>query len=168
MNSFNPNDADLIGIDYKFHGKGLTYTSIGERIFNPQTHFAPAEGETHPVVYVGAGSHGGYPTGGTYPRSFDEGMTKDGIILSTNIGDTNRDVAQSYDLILLPNPDPSQPNKGLLPEMSWLGTGAKWGTLEVESLGSGIPGLVETNDAPEGPFHKDSWGVSDIGIIPHP
>ena len=155
VDSFDPNMAELVGIDYKFHSKGLTYDSIGERIFNPQTHFAPAEDRNHPVVYVGAGSHGGYPTGGTYPRVFDEGMTKDGIVLSTNVEDTNRDVAQSYDLILLPNPDPGQPNKGLSPEMSWLGTGAKWGTLDVSSLGDVY------DEAPEGPAQKDSWGMSD-------
>ena len=176
VDSFDPEDADLIGTDYKFHGKGLTYTSIGERIFNPQTHFAPAEGKTHPVVYVGAGSHGGYPTGGTYPDpggrlvdvgpiegGWDEDMTKDGIVLSTNVEDTNSDVAQSYDLILLPNPDSGQPNQGLSPEMSWLGTEARWGTLEVDSPGSWLPSerAQQLNDSPVGPAHKGSWGISD-------
>lgn len=176
VNSFDPNMARLLGVDYKFHGKGLTYSITEERVFNPQTHFvAPAEGGTHPVVYVGAGSHGGYPTGSNYPDpggrlvdvgpiegGWDEDMTTDGIVLSTNVEDTNRDVAQSYALILLPTPDPGQPNKGLSSEMSWLGTGARWGTLEVNSPGSSIPGPIdETNDAPEGPSHKDSWGMSD-------
>ena len=175
VNSFDPEMAQLVGIDYNFHGKGLTYTTIGERIFDPQTHFTPAEGGTHPVVYVGAGSHGGYPTGGTYPDpggyidlvvieagGWDEGMTTDGVVLSTNVEDTNSDVAQSYDLIFLPNPDSGQPNKGLSPEMSWLGTGARWGTLEVDSPGSGLPNetLQKTNDSPAGPFHKDIWGTS--------
>ena len=52
---------------------------------------------------------------------------------------------------------------GLSPEMSWLGTGARWGTLEVDSPGSGLPNerLQKTNDSPVGPFHKDSWGMSD-------
>ena len=117
VNSFDPEMAELVGIDYKFHGNGLTYTSIGERIFDPQIHFAPAEGGTHPVVYVGAGSHGGYPTGGSYPDPGkpglslvgDEDMTKSGVLLSTNIEDTNREDAQSYDLIFLPHPDPNQP-----------------------------------------------------------
>ena len=94
----------------------------------------------------------GYPTGGTYPDpggrlvdvgpiegGWDEDMTKDGIVLSTNVEDTNSDVAQSYDLILLPNPDSGQPNQGLSPEMSWLGTEARWGTLEVDSPGSWLP-----------------------------
>ncbi len=89
-------------------------------------------------------------------------MTKSGVVLSTNVEDTNSDVAQSYDLILLPNPDPGQPNMGLSPEMSWLGTGARWGTLEVDSPGSGLPNerLQKTNDSPVGPFHKDIWGTS--------
>ena len=170
VDSFDPKMAKLVGIDYKFHGNGLTYTSIGERIFDPQTHFAPAEGGTHPVVYVGAGSHGGYPTGGHYsdpgqpgfPPAGDEDMTTDGIVLSTNVEDTNRDVAQSYDLILLPNPDPGQPNKGLSPEMSWLGTGARWGTRDVSSSGS-----VETYDeSPVGPAHKDSWDTPGASGYP--
>ena len=175
VNSHNPDDAELVGIDYNFHGNGLTYNSIGGRVFDPQKDFAPAEGETHPVVYVGAGSHGGYPTGGNYKDpggyidlgpieagGWDEGMTKNGVVLSTNVEDTNPDVAQSYDLIFLPNPDPGQLNMGLSPEMSWLGTGARWGTLEVDSPGSGLPNetLQKTNDSPVGPFHKDSWGSS--------
>ena len=172
VDSFDPEDADLIGTDYKFHSKGLTYTIIGERVFNPQRQFAPAEGGTHPVVYVGAGSHGGYPTGGHYPNpgrpgnpiAGDEDMTKDGIVLSTNVEDTNSDVAQSYDLILLPNPDQNQPNKGLSPAMSWLGTGAKWGTIDVSSP-ENIPILENVvgdhSKAPVGPAQKDSWGMSD-------
>ena len=174
VNSFDPDMAKLIGTDYKFHGKGLTYTSIGERIFNPQTHFAPAEGRTHPVVYVGAGSHGGYPTGGHYsdpgrpgnPIAGDEDMTTDGVVLSTNVEDTKSEVAQSYDLILLPNPDPNQPNKGLSPQMSWLGTGARWGTIDVSSP-ENIPILENVvgdhSKAPQGPAQKDSWGISDSG-----
>ena len=178
VNSHNPDDAELVGIDYTFHGNGLTYNSIGGRVFDPQKDFAPAEGETHPVVYVGAGSHGGYPTGGNYKDpggyaidlgpieagGWDEGMTKSGVVLSTNVEDTNPDVAQSYDLIFLPNPDPGQPNKGLSPEMSWLGTGARWGTLEVHSPGSGLPNETaqKTNDSPVGPFHSgwDTLGTS--------
>ena len=175
VNSHNPDNAALVGIDYNFHENGLTYNSIGGRVFDPQTHFAPAEGETHPVVYVGAGSHGGYPTGGNYPDpggyvdlvvieagGWDEGMTKSGVVLSTNVENTNSDVAQSYDLILLPNPDPGQPNMGLSSEMSWLGTGARWGTLEVHSPGSGLPSerAQKTNDSPAGPFHNGSWGTS--------
>ncbi|MCY3681208.1 MAG: putative Ig domain-containing protein [Gemmatimonadetes bacterium] len=165
VTSHEPDMAELVGIDYKFHNNGLTYNSIGGRVFDPQVDFAPAEGGTHPVVYIGAGSHGGYPTGGSYPDPGkpglslvgDEDMTKSGIVLSTNIEDTNREDAQSYDLIFLPNPDPNQPNKGLPPEMSWLGTGARWGTLDVPSSGS----AERYDESPIGPTHKDSWGMSD-------
>ncbi len=149
--------ADIDEIDYKFHGKGLTYTSIGGRLFNPQTHFAPAEGGTHPVVYVGAGSHGGYPTGGNYPLFADEDMTKDGIVLSTNVKDTKLGIAQSYDLVLLPEPDTTNTNNmGLSSAMSWLGADVRWGTLEVTSPGSTIVDLY--NSAPSGPFHNGNWG----------
>ena len=158
ITSYDPEAAELVGIDYKFHGKGMNYTSIGERIFDPRTQFAPAEGETHPVIYVGAGSHGSFPTGGNYTSAakfgVDEDLTTDGIVLSTNVEDTNGDVAQSYDLIFLPNPDPGQPNKGLSPEMSWLGTEALWGTVNVPSQGD--------NNGAKGPRHSgwDSWGAS--------
>ena len=167
VNSFDPNMAQLIGVDYKFHGKGLTYSITGERVFNPQTRFvAPAEGGNHPVVYVGAGSHGAYPTGDNYAGAgavgVDEGMTKSGIVLSTNVEDTNREVAQSYDLILLPNPDPDQPNKGLSPEMSWLGAITGWGTLWVDSAGSEFAQFLNqhSNSSPRGPFHNDTWNTS--------
>ena len=158
--------AKLIEIDYKFHGNGLTYNIIGERIFDPQIHFAPAEGGTHPVVYVGAGSHGSYPTPGNYLNpggtrwytlgiGVDEALTKDGIVLSTSINDVSfpDTIAQSYDLKLLPNPDRNQPNMGLPAEMSWLGTGARWGTLEVPST------LGLSNESPQGPFYS-GWDTS--------
>ena len=162
VTSYDPDDADLVGIDYKFHGKGMNYTSMGGRTFNPRIDFAPAEGGTHPVIYVGAGSHGSFPTGGNYPDAGEiilgegvaEDMTTDGIILSTDVEDTNPDVAEPYDLILLPNPDPDQPNKGLSPEMSWLGTGALWGTVNAPSSVG--------NKAADGPLHSGwgSWGAS--------
>ena len=158
ITSYDPEVAELVGIDYKFHSKGMNYTSIGERTFNPRTQFAPAEGETHPVIYVGVGSHGSFPTGGNYNNaakaSVSEDLTTDGIVLSTSVEDTNPDIAQSYDLILLPNPDPNQPNKGLAPEMSWLGTGALWGTVHVPSQGD--------SKAAAGPLHSGwgSWGAS--------
>lgn len=184
VNSFDPDVAELVGIDYTFHGKGMNYTIIGERTFNPQTQFAPAEGGTHPVVYVGAGSHGGYPTGDNYSnpggellgQGYDEDMTKDGIVLSTNVEDTHLAVAQSYDLIFLPNPDPNQPNMGLSSEMSWLGTTALWGTPRVDSPGDGpyaqfireildlIPGTLfdlprDFNKAALGPVYS-GWNTS--------
>ena len=174
VTSLDTMTARLSGIDYKFHGKGLYYDKIGNsRDFNPQTHFAPAEGGTHPVVYVGAGSHGGYPTGGNYPDpggtfsiegidtkiGYDEDLTPYGIVLSTGINDVSfpDTIAQSYDLIHLPNPDRNQPNMGLSPEMSWLGTGARWGTLEVQSPDQYIPG-IDANNSPQGPFYS-GWRV---------
>ena len=133
---------------------------------------------------MGAGSHGGYPTGGNYSnpggellgQGYDEDMTKDGIVLSTNVEDTKPDVAQSYDLIFLPNPDPNQPNMGLSSEMSWLGTTALWGTPRVDSPGDGpyaqfireildlIPGTLfdlprDFNKAALGPVYS-GWNTS--------
>ena len=176
VSSIDTTTAKLTGIDYRFHGQGLTYNEVGARIFNPRKHFAPAEGGTHPVVYVGAGSHGGYPTGGSYtnpggssPEEYfadkylveDEAMTTHGIVLSTNVENTNREVAQSYILKHLPNPDRNQANNmGLSPEMSWLGTGARWGTLDVSSP------LDIHDESPLGPFRNGSWrtwGTRDYG-----
>ena len=154
VTSHDPDSAKLSAVDYAFHAEGISYTEIApHRIFDPQIHFAPAEGGTHPVVYVGAGSHGLYPTGGHYERFISEDMTTHGIVLSTGVSDTDSSVAQPYDLIFLPNPDPSQPNMGLSPEMSWLGAGARWGTLKVSSLSS----LDTYNESPKGPFQKNSW-----------
>ena len=103
-------------------------------------------------------------------------MTKDGIVLSTNVEDTKPDVAQSYDLIFLPNPDPNQPNMGLSSETSWLGTTALWGTPRVDSPGDGpyaqfireildlIPGTLfdlprDFNKAALGPVYS-GWNTS--------
>ena len=157
--------AELAEIDYKFHGKGLTYTSIGGRIFDPQKQFSPAEGGTHPVVYVGAGSHGGYPTGGNYSLFADEDMTKHGIVLSTNVKDTKPKLAQSYKLILLPEPDTTNTNNmGLSAEMSWLGADVRWGELKVDSPmdWTSVNAFIQ-NKSPSGPFHKSNWKKLEIG-----
>ncbi len=167
VTSRNPSTAELFGVNYWFHGEGINYTQKGGRVFNPQTHFAPAEGGSHPVAYVGAGSHGHFPTGGKYPRKahdiidLPEHMTKSGIILSTEI-DTDSDLAQPYDLVMLPNPDTTNTdNMGLSPEMSWLGANVRWGELRVSSPGTPIVNIH--NSSPVGPFHRDSWGKANKG-----
>ena len=221
VTSLDTMTAQLSKIDYKFHGNRLSYEKKANgRIFNPREAFAPAEGGTHPVVYVGVGSHGKYPTGGIYvnpnpeddkgkwyqriakavnegikiavkyakkwikeeisssdgvvdiyiaktisesippklafalPDIEDEFLTKSGVVLSTSINDASfsDSIAQSYNLIFLPNPDVNQPNKGLPPEMSWLGAKVRWGTLVVDSPGN------QHNHSPLGPFHNGSWG----------
>ena len=133
VTSTDPDQARLIGVDYNFHGKGIGYDSIGGRIFNPRTHFAPAQGGSNSVVYVGAGSHGSYPTSGTYSGAggagTDESLLGTGLVLSTSVRDaTVPSIAQPYNLVLLPDPDPSQPNMGLAPKLSWLGSSALFGT----------------------------------------
>ncbi|MYD61426.1 MAG: hypothetical protein F4W91_10325, partial [Gemmatimonadetes bacterium] len=163
--------AELFGVGYWFHSEGITYSQKGGRKFVPRTHFAPAEGGTHPVVYVGAGSHGGFPTGGNYPRKIPyvltERMTTYGLVLSTSVANTKPKVAKSYDLILLPEPDTTQANMGLAPEMSWLGTGALWGTPNVESPLDIIPYFDNYSLSPQGPFHKDNWGKWKNGNYKH-
>ena len=169
VTSRDPSTAELFGVNYWFHGEGINYTQKGGRVFNPQTHFAPAEGGSHPVAYVGAGSHGHFPTGSKYPRkayniiALTEHMTKSGIILSTEIDeDKDSNLAQPYDLVMLPNPDTTNTdNMGLSPEMSWLGANVRWGELRVSSPGTPIANIH--NSSPVGPFHRGSWGKANKG-----
>ena len=90
VSSSNPDTAVLLGVEYRFHGAWLNYykdwgskpglTSSFE--FNPRTAVKPIQG-THPVVYVGAGSHGGYPHRGRGSNYID------------NLTGPNEDEAQS-------------------------------------------------------------------------
>ncbi len=75
VNSSDPNDTNLqvLGVEYLAHGAHLSYyRDYGSKpnitsnfVFDPQTDIRLNQG-THPVIYVGAGSHGSYPTGGRY------------------------------------------------------------------------------------------------------
>ena len=75
VNSSDPSDANLkvLGVEYLFHGAHLSYyRDYGSKpnitsnfVFDPQSEIRLNQG-THPVIYVGVGSHGLYPTGGTY------------------------------------------------------------------------------------------------------
>ena len=162
--------ATLFGVGYWFHGEGISYSQKGGRKFDPQKHFAPAEGDTHPVVYVGAGSHGGFPTGGDYTRRkvtlfLTDHLTNHGIVLSTGVEDTKLEVAQSYDLIMLPEPDTTNTNNmGLSAEMSWLGADVRWGELKVDSPmdWTSVNAFIQ-NKSPSGPFHKSNWKKLEIG-----
>lgn len=158
VTSRDPDEAEIHGVDYTFHGKGITYYNITN---HPSKHsirqtIAPVGGR-YPVVYVSAGGHGHFPTPGHYEdggRVFvDEDLTPYGVVLHPEIVDSNRnkDIAQSYDLVLLPEPVPSNDdNMGLDPEMSWLGANVLWGTPKVFSW------PFSDNDAPQGPFYS-SW-----------
>lgn len=172
--------AELFRVNYSFHGDRLSYIKKGGRKFNPQKEFAPAEGGSHPVVYIGAGSHGSFPTGGDYPRrvwfiDLTEHLTNRGIVLSTVVDEnTNPDLAQYYDLVLLPTPDRNNAhNMGLSADMSWLGAEVRWGELEVDSPLDWLPiTAIVQNKSPEGPFHKSNWNKFETGSydskkIPH-
>ena len=152
--------AEIHGVDYTFHGKGITYYNITD---NPSTtnnireSIAPVGGR-HPVVYVSAGGHGHFPTPGHYEDGgralVDEDLTPYGLVLHPEIvdSDKNQDIAQSYDLVWLPKPVKTLDNNmGLDPEMSWLGSYVSWGTPKVASL------PLTDNDGPEGPFYS-GWG----------
>ena len=57
-------------------------------------------------------------------------MTHTGLVLSTQADNFHNDLWESYDLVILPEPDPEDTtnNMGLLGKMSWLGADIRWGT----------------------------------------
>ena len=161
--------ANVIGVEYSFHGAHLSYyedyvyefyvpPGVGNSgggfytlkkadltdsfVFNPQVNVKLSQG-THPVVYVGAGSHGSFPVGGRLRiydafgrfQERDEAMTHTGLVLSTQADDSHSNLWESYNLVVLPEPDPANTtnNMGLDSTMSWLGAEVKWGTRYVDS-----------------------------------
>ena len=157
VTSRNPDEARIHGVDYTFHGQGITYYNITN---HPSKHnvkrtIAPV-GSQYPVVYVSAGGHGHFPTPGHYEDAgrvnFHEDLTPYGVVLHPKIvdSDANKDIAQSYELVLLPEPVNTLDNRGLDPEMSWLGADVRWGTPRVDSL------PFSDNKAPPGPLYS-SW-----------
>ena len=177
----------VVGVEYLFHEAHLTYyddeflRSLGYNLQRPQvsnvsTHnpkFNPREeirlsGLSRPIVYVGAGSHAAYPTGGTYellaggtvlggnalPNALLERMSHTGLVLSTQADNSHSDLWENYELVSLPEPVSTDTNNmGLPSNMSWLGADVRWGDLEVDSATIFDLG----NDSPEGPYHKDDW-----------
>ncbi|MYB76541.1 MAG: hypothetical protein F4X83_05490, partial [Chloroflexi bacterium] len=170
----DPQSVTILGVEYFFHGAHLSYYNnysveippsagggtiqkpdiTSSFVFNPRVQIKLSD--THPIVYVGAGSHAAYPTGGSWHifRYQDpvkdqwESMTHTGLVLRTQIGDSNPSLQENYNLVLLPDPDPDiSSNMGLPDTMSWLGANVRWGT-RVNLLG---------NDSPKGPYHK-GWG----------
>ena len=124
-------------------------------VFNPRQSLR-LSGGTHPIVYVGAGSHGAYPTGGEYAAwefaplgvpllSTPERMTHTGLVLTTEAS-SNSTLVEGYRLVLLPEPDPNGDNMGLSADQSWLGADVLWGTPQVGGRGN--------TRSPRGPFHK--------------
>ena len=134
LSSSDHSSATVLGVEYFFHGAHLSYyKGYGSEpditknfVFNPREQIKLSQG-THPIVYVGAGSHAAYPTGGRW-RIFDysvvdrwESMSHTGLVLRTQIDDSNPSLQENYDLVLLPEPDTSRVNMGLPDTMSWLG-----------------------------------------------
>ena len=206
VSSSDPDTATILGVEYRFHGGWLNYykdwsTKPGlttNFVFNPRTTVKLSPGPmrngivqyTHPVVYVGAGSHGAYPTGGEVQvyRNLTgssggevqgaiggdfEHMTHTGLVLATQAPASGSSIWERYDLQLLPEPDLNTANNmGLDPHMSWLGARIRWGTPQVSgpvfSLGDG-------NESPrKGPYNSNSenWGelrffdVAELGPTP--
>ncbi len=95
-----------------------------------------------------------------------EYMTHTGIVLSTQAENPHSNLWESYNLVLLPDPNPSSTNNmGLAPDLSWLGAQMRWGTPKVNG-----PGI---NISPKhGPYNSytESWAglkfdeVAEIGL----
>ncbi len=173
VTSRDPDAAEIFGIDYLFHGQSITYYDITDSLssINIEERVSPVGGD-HPVIYVSAGGHGGYPTPGNYPdagkivfkKGFADDLTPNGLVLHPEIVDSDTAIAQSYDLVMLPQPDTTLTNMGLPDSMSWLGADLFWGTPNVASPADWLPNeispskLEESNDAAIIPFRKGSWG----------
>ncbi len=159
----DPDVAKLYGIDYTFHGKGITYYNVTDNpsaTNNIRESIAPVGGQ-YPVIYVSAGGHGSFPTPGHYENGgqgppgtsrldVDEDLTPYGVVLHPEIvdSDENKDIGQSYNIVLLPDPENILDNMGLAPEMSWLGAYISWGDRNVPSWP-----IVDNNGA-RGPFYS--------------
>ena len=190
VSSSDPDDKtiEVLGVEYRFHGAWVTYYKnfpdhpglTSSFRFNPQENLKLSQG-THPVVYVAAGSHAAYPVGGTIDlHDIDEGfydsdsavsgqglgpdqeyMTHTGKVLSTQADDSHSDLWESYNLVLLPDPDPDNTNNmGLDPAMSWLGAQIRWGTPQVPGPGG--------NKSPErGPYNSytNGWGSLNFDAV---
>ena len=192
VNSRTPATAEVIGVEYLAHKGHLSYyndypyqyNEFGQQVdnsdnyypdlttyfvFNPQVDLKLSQG-THPIIYVGAGSHAAFPTGGRI-RTWNfgtsdryESMTHTGLVLSTQADNFHNDLWESYDLVLLgctgvtdalPEPNPSNiNNKGLLGSQSWLGSDVVWGTPSVASPHSDIGFTILGNNSPSGPYHE--------------
>ena len=189
VSSSDPNTATILGIEYRFHGAWLNYyKDWGNKpglitdsfVFNPRTEAKLSPGPTrasivqytHPVVYVGAGSHGGYPIGGEIQvyRNLTgsnedevqgavggdfEHMTHTGLVLATQAPASGSSLWERYNLELLPEPNLNNTdNMGLAGTMSWLGAWIRWGTLDVGGIG--------ISESPHGPYNSnsDDWGES--------
>ena len=180
MTDCDPDLAEFHGIDFMFHGKSITYYDItnSPSSIDIRQRISPVGG-TFPVVYVSAGGHGLYPTPGDYRgagrATYDDNLTSNGLVLHPEISDDS-EIAQSYDLVMLPDPDPlNTDNMGLSPEMSWLGVSIFFGTPFVKfpwvwltkipippiNVGLNMTALVESNEAAMSPFYK---GWSNIRV----
>ena len=171
VTSRDPDVAEFFAIDYMFHGKSITYYDITDSLsfINIRERISPVSGK-YPVVYVSAGGHGHYPTPGHYRNAsyvvtdkigVDDHLTAHGLVLHPKIVNSNKTIAQSYDLVLLPglniDSDNMLDNMGLDPEMSWLGADIGWGEPTVTStLGIG-------NDSAKGPLYS-GWNSIRVNV----
>ena len=211
-------EEEVIGVEYRFHSAHLSYykdyTSpqgpnpfssakiLGHRpefccvpsagltdsfVFNPRTDLKLSQG-THPIVYVGAGSHATYPVGGKikiYHTALEllgstiglgeeevqgtvggdyEYMTHMGLVLSTQADGTHNNLWENYKLVVLPDPDTTNTNNmGLDPAMSWLGARIRWGTPQVSGP---IFSEGDGNESPKrGPYNSETDGWGDLKVF---
>ena len=195
VSSRSPDTAEFLGVEYRFHGAWLSYyKDYGDKpgitdsvVFDPQR--AVRLIGTHPVAYIGAGSHAAYPIGGninifssteavTQSERAEveeaeavisygdwEYMSHTGLVLSTLADGSHSDLWESYNLVLLPDSIDrgNTDNMGLAPGMSWLGAQIRWGTPKVSSTFLSVQ--AGGNESPKhGPYNskKGSWGDLEL------
>ena len=191
VSSRDPATAEFLGVEYHFHDAWLSYykeyddkPGITDSFVFDAVEDVRLAVRTHPVAYIGAGSHAAYPIGGDI-NLFSaleadvevtggvsgaavigdwEYMSHTGLVLSTLTDGSHSDLWESYNLVLLPDPDRTNANNmGLTPDMSWLGAQILWGTPFVAGLGG--------NKSPKGPYNSrydtssESRGWGDLKLF---
>ncbi len=201
VSSRDPDTAEFLGVEYRFHEVWLNYyKDYGDNpgitdnfVYNAIFHTRLQAG-THPVAYIGAGSHAAYPISGdieffdpaeviTDPTGAEgteevsgsvdvlpstgswEYMSHTGLVLTTEADASHPGLCETYDLVHLPIPDTSNTdNAGLKPAMSWLGAKIRWGTPVVDS--PIIAEIFGGNLSPQdGPYDRYSDGWGNLKMF---
>ncbi len=185
---FEYEDAELQRVVYYFHESyeitGVNQLQAAEE--NSELFDYYVVDETHPVVFVGGwghksvagssgsgpGSHGSYPIYGNWDKvvrvivgdteifSANENVGGAGMYIPWfTIVDNNESDIDG--VVVIHNP--SEYDFDTDPRFSWLQASTWWGHPEVNSFSP--VGIESGNEAPNGPYHQDTWERSgyDVG-----
>ena len=201
VSSRNPATAQFLGVEYRFHEAWLSYYKdypgnkpgiTNSFVFNPER--AVRLIGTHPVAYIGAGSHAAYPIGGDIELHFtnistgntgtdgasgvvggDDGasgeiggdkeyMSHTGLVLSTLADGSHRDLWERYNLVLLPNPDTTNTHNMGLTP-AMSWLGAQIRWGEVHVAGPMLADLAGGNASPNGPYNSKTDSWGDLKLF---